>query len=475
MNPYGPYQPDQPDDVPGISRHIVGAIPMQDAELGLAYRPARQFNTAIDAEALGSPPRGAISIIKSDGTYAAFVATATAARQLQSDYSWTDIDSGLTIAADDDRSFAHFGAYIIYTDVSQGMRAYNADSGGAASAVTDGPDARYIFLCNETLIALDCDGDNKRWENSALGNHANWTSREANGKTEEDGGALIAGGDIGNGFAIVVQENAVKRFQVGGGQSHVSVIKLADGIGSVGERSFVTFNGIAYWLDKKGFFMSGGARPIPIGTGKVSRTFLKSLTPEKLAQVQAAVDPENEVVWWLIDGILTGYQWAIGEWTTGEQDLLAFFRMSTPGYTLTTAAALGTLTQLSAYPLNSNFWQGGAPSLAGIGADGKIGFFDGENAAAEMDTALRNSGSSDLITSATPITDDLGVTVAIGVTDRLGEAATFGTDTARQPSGRVPLRARGKNVTFIAKHAAGAVWTYDRGVDHMVGNAGGPR
>lgn len=475
MNPYGRFRPDQPGTVPGISRRIIGAIPTQDAELGIAYRPYQKFNTAINATELGADPRGAISIIKNDGSYAVFVATATAVRQMQSDYSWTDIDSGLSISADDDRSFAHFGIFIIYTDTSQGMRAYNVEAGGAASPISGVPNARYVFVCNETLIALDVNDDNRRWQNSALGNHTNWTTREADGDQLEDGGALVAGIDIGNGSAIVAQEDATRLFRVGGGQSHVSVVKLADGIGSVGERSMTGFNGVAYWLDRKGFFMSNGGAPVPIGSGKVSRTFLASLSPTQLANVSASVDPENEIVWWLFDGVMYGYQWAIGEWTTAVTDLLAFFRMATPGYTLNSAGALGTLNQLSAYPLNSSFWRGGAPSLAGIGADGKVGFFDGVNMAAELDTALMNSGTSDLLTSATILTDDLAPTLAIATTDMLGGTLAYGPDTDRQPSGRHPIRGRGKNISFRVKHAEGAAWTYDRGTNHGEGAQGGPR
>ena len=149
--------------------------------------------------------------------------------------------------------------------------------------------------------------------------------------------------------------------------------------------------------------------------------------------------------------------------------------MATPGYTLNQAGSLGTLNSLSAYPLNSNFWQGKAPSLAAIDSDQKIGFFDGTLMAATLDTGLTNSPTSDMITSITPITDDATATVAIGVTDDLDTAPTFGSDISRQPSGRCPIRGRGKNILYREKHAAAATWTYARGMAHPEGAPGSKR
>lgn len=473
MIPFGPYRPDQPGSVPGISRNIVGALPTQDTQIGVSYRPMSDFNLASGAAAIGAEPRGAASVINNAGSYLAFVGTETDIVQLQADYSWASIDAGLSLTADDDWSFAHYGDYLVYTNTTQGMRAYNVQLGGSASAITDAPDARFVFASNETLIALDCDGDNKRWQNAALGNHTNWTTLEANGDTLEDGSALVAGGDLGNGLALVVQKEAVRLFRIGGGQSHISVTKLSDGIGCVGERSFVTFNGVAYWLDRRGFFRSAGGQPEPIGSGKVNKTFLSGKSPFQLTEVQATVDPDNEMVWWFYDDTAWGFNWVVGEWCQVPMAISALFRMATPGYTLNAAGALGTLNALSAYPLNSNFWLGQTPSLAAIDANQKIGFFDGGAMAAELDTGMVNNSRRQMIRSATPLTDDAAATLAIGRTEALDSDPSFGSDIAIKESGRAPIRGGGKNVLFREKHSAGGDWSYARGVDHVEGSAGG--
>lgn len=467
MIPFGPYRPDQPE-----AGSVLGVYPVRDDVTGISYAPFPMFNTAIGAAALGSTPYGAFSLLAADGTWYSYVGTSTTIEQVQADWSYSSTDTGLSLTSGDDWSFEHFGAYLIYTNTTEGMRAADED-GGSPAAVSAAPAARFAFGFGPTLMALDCDGDNRRWQTCAYGDHTTWVGREANGQTLLDGGELVAGGNIGNNRAIVVQSDAVHLFVAAGGG--VARTQLARQIGSVGQRSFRTFNGVAYWLDKRGFFRSNGGIPEPIGDGKVDKTFLAYVGSDNYASVEAIVAPSLKLVLWAYDEYAFCYSWVTGEFGRVAYNLQTFFRLSTPAVTLASAASLGTLADLSIYPLDSPFWAGGAPTLAGIDTDGKVGFFDGGWQAAVLETSLVNYPMSQRVRSVTPVTDDTAATAAVGYSDGLGSTINYSSDVAREASGRCPVSARGKNISFRTTHAADGMWSYDRGIDHVEAQGGGRR
>ncbi|MGJ3630109.1 hypothetical protein AB5I41_30925 [Sphingomonas sp. MMS24-JH45] len=65
-----------------------------------------------------------------------------------------------------------------------------------------------------------------------------------------------------------------------------------------------------------------------------------------------------------------------------------------------------------------------------------------------------------------PIGDAIdGITVTIHARQQVGGGQSIRTENDMQPSGRVPLRCRGKQMQPTITHAAGSIWSYSQGFD----------
>lgn len=486
MVAWGPFRPDVGGPNSGMAEIADGVQP-QAAGTGIGYGPMPALVTPANAAALSGPPRGSISLRLFDGTQRVFYGTATGISALQNDFSWLVIATGLTVTAGDDISFCHFGAYLLNSNTTDGFKAYNVEVPAGNNAVTDAPKARFIFSCNNVIFALDCNGNNKRMASSGIGDHTAWNRLGANGKTFEDGGALLWGTDLKNGAAIIFQDDASRLIQFGGapGGALYTIAKIADGRGSVGERSGVSFDGMVFYLATDGFYkftLAGGNEPI--GAEKINRWFLDRVDQSRLSEVQGSIDPLNKIVWWRYPTLnitsatvfhdLIGYDWQLNEWVTATVNTASLGRLSTPGYTLDQMDGFGVLDVID-IPLDSRFWQGGQPVFAALDANYKFASFTGTAMAVTLRSCVMNSPTSALIGWATPMSDAANSTLAIGVKDNLSDPIAWGDPQSKVRNGATPQRVRGLNIQLQEAIPAAAIWNYANGVEHIKSAQGGPK
>jgi hypothetical protein len=95
--------------------------------------------------------------------------------------------------------------------------------------------------------------------------------------------------------------------------------------------------------------------------------------------------------------------------------------------------------------------------------------------AATLETAISPSPVSSLIGRARPEDDSPDGTLELGVRDAFDDATTWKTGVAKQTSGRVPLRGRGKYIAFRRNITAASAWSQAYGVDNIQSAAGGGR
>lgn len=483
---WGAFKPDVGGPNSGVAE-TADSVLVQAAGQGVGYGPLASLVALDGSTALPGPPRGAISVRLFDGTQKVFFATATTIEELTASFTWIEVANGLSVTAGDDMSFTHFGSFLLNSNTTDGFNAYNVEVPAGNNPVADAPSARFIFSCNNVVFALDCDGNNRRMASSGIGDHTAWNRLGANGKTFEDGGSLVWGADLKNGAAIIYQDDASRLVQFGGapGGALYTIAKIADGRGSVGERSCVTFDGMVFTLATDGFYkftLNGGNEPI--GAEKINQWFLGRVDQARLADVQGEADPLNKVVWWrfptlndtdptVFSGLL-GYDWQLNEWVTATVDTSALARLATPGYVLDGMDGFGPLDGIT-IPLDSRFWQGGQPVFAALDADYKFGTFSGAPMKATLRSCVMNSPTSSLIGWVTPVSDAPGSTLTIGVTDDLSVPITWDDPQAKVSGGRTPQRARGLNIQAQEDIPAGTVWSFSNGIDHIKSNQGGPR
>jgi len=446
-----------------------GVVPQAGAQ-GLGYGPFPQFVTDSGAEALSGEPRGVISVQRFDGTWAVFAATATTIETLDSASQWSDVETARTTPDGDDVSFCHFGAYMLNTDTTSGLKAYNVETPAGNNAVSGAPgNVRAIFSCSNVVFALDCDGNNRRMESSARGDFTNWTTQGADGKTFEDGGALIGGRDLKNGVALLMQESAIRLIQFGAGAALYGITKLADGRGCVADRTLVAFDGMAFWWDLNGpwAFIGGSLRPI--GAEKLSRWAEANIGSANYATLQGVVDPTRNVVIWRVDSTYgLAYNWLAEEWSILPMATSALSRIATAGTTIDSLT--GTIDDLTV-TIDNRDWSGSAPVLAGLDTSYKTGKFTGANMAATLQSSLVTPGGEPLVSWVRPESDAAGSSLAVGTAQSLATSLTWKAGVAKGAHGWTQQRSRGRHLAFRETIPAGAEWSYSNGYE--VG--GGPR
>ena len=123
---------------------------------GGLYKPIPELNS--NTSAITGTAIGAFSMRASDGTTHSFVATATNIYKLNGT-SWDDVtrsSGNYTTGADVYWIFTNFGDLVIATNYNDEIQVYDVLSDtefGQLSATA--PRARYIFVVNNFLVALD--------------------------------------------------------------------------------------------------------------------------------------------------------------------------------------------------------------------------------------------------------------------------------------------------------------------------------
>lgn len=473
MIPFGPWRPDAASPNSGFAAQADNAQPKMAGQK-LGYGPFPALVQALGAEALPSDPRGQISLVKFDGTWEVFFATATTIEQMDSSFQFTSVATGLNVTAGDDMSFCHFGSYLLNSNTTDGMHAYNVESPAGNNAVTDAPAARFIFTANNVVVALDCDGNNRRMQTSGVGDHTAWDSKGADGKTFEDGGALIGGADLQNGAAVLFQDNAIRLMQFGGapGGALYRISKVADGLGSVGARSIVPFNGRVFFLSPRGFYdYVLGGQPRAIGSEKVNQWFLDQIATTELINVQGWIDPEANIVGWLFDDRCICFDWGVEEWFTLTVEAEMISRIATAGYTVDGPYA-DILVDDNPTPVDDRLYQGGQPVLAALDPDLKYATFSGTPMAATLETSEITNLKHQRVTGVQAIVDTADAQIQLGYKQRLQDTFTYGTAVTMDADGFAPVDEAGKVYALKMTIPAGTLWTNAEGFDGIEGTGG---
>jgi hypothetical protein len=458
---FGPWRPDVGGPNSGFAEVATGCVPQTGG-----YGPFPQLVTASGAEALSGAPRGGVSAQLFGGSWAVFFATATTIERMDSAYQFSDVETGRTITADDDVAFLPFGAFLLNTDTTSGLKAYNMETPAGNNAVSGAPAARALFSCNNVVFLLDCAGNNRRMQSSAVGNHTLWTGEGTDGKTFEDGGALICGRDLKNGTALIAQERALRLLQFGQGAGLYSIAKLADGRGCVADRTMVAFDGAAFWWDIDGpwQFTTGGGL-IPIGAEKINRWAEVNIGSANYKNLQGAVDPSRNLVVWRVDATYgLAYNWLLKDFSIIPMQTSALARIATPGITIDSVT--DPIDDV-AIAWDSRVWAGGSPVLGALDVNRKFATFSGGNMAATLRTCRLNGPGLRHYSWATPIDDAADSTLRVGVADSPAASITWKEAKSKVRRGRVPLRAEGMNAQFELSIPLGSNWTFANGLDHI--------
>jgi hypothetical protein len=461
----------------GVAQTIDGVIP-QSAGQGIGYGPMNQLVTASGAVALAGAPRGGITIQRTDGAWQVYFASAAKIQVLDSTYDWDDIETGRTTPPDGyNVSFAPFGNYLLNTDLSNGFKAYNYQAGGTNDVVSAAPTAAGVCVSNNVVFAYNLSTDNRRMKSSAQGDHTNWTTEGADGKTFEDGGAINAMRDMRGGLCAIFQENAIRMIQFGAGPTSTTlygITKIADGIGAVSELAVTAYDGTARWVSTAGIYeLVAGGVPTPIGDQKVNRWLAAQVAATDFAAIQAADDPARKMTWFrLSSSLLLGYHWLIRDFVTATVSTTALQRFATPAVVIDD---ISTIIDNLNVTIDSLDFQGGAPAFGALDSSYKFARFTGTPMAADLRSCVTSAGSSQRFLQATPISDASTSSLRLGTSSNISTALSYSDPQTRDSDdGACRFDERGRYFAFRETIAAGTTWTFSNGVDGIVSNPDAP-
>lgn len=472
MIPIASFAPDRSRFDPRSSSAIANAVPTADG-----WGPMKDLS--LISQALGSPCKGAVFVRESTGNFGIIAGTATGLYKfVNADGSWTDI-SGPSAPYDlpdgDHWSFAVFGTRLVAVNISDPVQVHDIDAGGAFSDLAGSPPkARYAWVANGYLILGNTNTSSKRIQWSGLENIEYWTvgNRGSDYQDMPDGGD-IAGGVGDEAGAFVFQRDRVRRMDFAPGSGFTFNFRDVDAArGAVSPLSIVSIGqGDFVYLSESGFYR--GAASKPIGAETVDRWFFDRVNLDFLAETQGAADPFNKIVWWLFTASdasrqLIGYDWQLDRWTRSDAAPTLLAGLATTGYGLDDLDAISASLDALPYSLDSRVWSGGRPAFAAFDGSHRLGFFEGQNRAATLETAevSLHRGFRSFVNGFRPLTDAADLTGQVGRKDKEGDAVTWSPAIAPSSlTGLIPCRASARLHRFRLNIAAADVWSICHGVE----------
>jgi len=483
MIPYGHWHPDAQTINGNMMLEAVNVLPTVQG-----FRPLK--SPVAVSSALARECRGAATVVKDDGSGKSYAGTQTGLYELASDLSWTEITrssgGGYLTGAGERWRFATFGDNVIATNYADDVQKASIASGGNFQALGGSPPrARYVDIMRDFVVLAGINGNENRLQWSALNNVEGWTAGTASSDYQDmpTGGPIQ--GYIGGEVGYVMQRSRVTRqIYLPGSEAIMQFDEVEGGRGLVAPNSLIRLGQEAFYLASDGFYRMdlGGGSARPIGIGKWQRWFLDDLKSGSGLFVLGAVSPQNSALLWpyvskssssttIPDKVLI-YDWSIDEAAIAEFSVQALASWLTAGVTLDGMNTYGTLDTLPV-SLDSPFWKGGAPLVGIINSDNKLAHFEGTNLEARFVTADgQRDGRRTLVEGIRPHVDTRSVTVEVAAREGDGDTVSFNASESMEDTGIVPAWASGNLARARIKIAAGANWTYAKGMSTEISDAG---
>lgn len=475
------FAPDQPTLESGVSAYVQNAVPVTPN----SYGPVGSLNP------IGSPItgrcRGAASFRGTDGTVITVAGDETTLSRWDGE-DWEDASRGgdpYAVAETENWSFTAFGGELVAVngvDDPQGLTiGSDADFSDLAGSP---PTARFVFQVGDFLVVARIAGAENRVQWPDIRSVTAWASGQADDQDLFIGGRIMGGCGGRNG--TIFSENAIYLMVYTGDNKVFEFHPISLERGCAAEGSIAQFGDTIYFLSRDGFWAIGNSGPDPIGQQKINRWFWDRVDPEYLYRISATVDPISR--YYLVsypslnsvagqcDSLLI-YNPEVRRWGHVEAQIDCLFGARTNvGLTLETLD--GVYGNLDAIPftLDSPLLMGSpTATLAAFGPDKRLGFFNGPNMAAKVQTIEANlSGAKKTFLYPTmPLVNGGSPKVRIGGRNRLNDPIQWGSAVAQNSAGRCPAKSKKRYQVARIEMDAGDTWNHIQGVEFKGHAAGG--
>lgn len=235
-------------------------------------------------------PEAAVSILLEDGTD---LDTEGSEPLLQ--------ESGFDSGSDSSTwTLDNFGELLVAcNDHEQTIYEWQPRGGLDATAITNAPDAKAIFVTNERfIIALGADGDPRRVAWNDQENRTTWTATSTNQAGDlnlQTSGVVMCGGKVRSGGLIWTDTDLhLMRYQ--GFPDIYGIERVGNNCGIIGRHAFFIVDSVAYWMGQNGFWRYVGyVEPLAC---EISDDVFRNLNTTYRNKVWCQHFPQFGEVWW---------------------------------------------------------------------------------------------------------------------------------------------------------------------------------
>ena len=281
--------------------------------------------------------------------------------------------------------------------------------------------------------------------------------------------------DLGTADGAVFFQRAVIRLVYLGPPAIFSVLPAENVRGTSAPGSIVQLGALVYYHADDGFFVFDGTNSKPIGFQKVDQYFKNTVDPNYVNQMIGGADPLTGIIYWSFTTLGSGtinnqtivYSTKLDRWSVGGFGIEYFTRGLSFGYTIEQLNQFGTIEQIT-QPFDSSVWAGGKLQLQGFDpANHQLGYFNGNNLAATIDTAEIEpfEGMKGYVTNCRPIVDGGVPAIALAARFRAEDVPVYNTAVSMNAIGQCPQRISGQFFRARLTVPAAATWSHAMGVE----------
>lgn len=481
MIPWGQWRPDSAGTNTPVLIEASGVVPS-----AVGFLPLEQAVASTDP--LPTTCRGAVSVLKDDGSVATYAGTSTHLYKLGPLATWDDVSrsSGgdYGVGTGEQWKWDAFGTRLLATNIVDGLQYIDVVSGSTFAAVAGSPPlARYIAVVRDFVLLGAIADNEKRVQWCANNNVESWTpgTSEADYQDFPNGGPVrgVLGGEVG----YVLQASKITRMTYAPGSPLIFQFDEVEGaVGLAAPHSLVRLRNEAYFMARDGIrklAMTGG-KTVPVGIGKWARAFLSDIRTGSELNIIGAANPVRPIIVWAYVARNTSgetanklliYDWSLDEATTADLTVEALMQWLSPGDTIDTMNSYGTLDELP-FSLDSPFWRKGSAVQGVFNADHELALLSGSPMAARFTTADGKKDQRVLIKGVRPMIDTATCTVAIAARERDGDTVTYATAESLEDTGICPAHASGNIVRARIAIPAGTSWSLAQNIETLIGGRG---
>lgn len=460
-----------PDQLPrNVLTQAINVFPAADG-----YRPVKSFASISDP--LSATFKGGAAFISSTGQAFLLAGTANGLERF-SGGSWSTLLTAMSVT--DRWRFAQFGDYVIAVN---NLDTKQVDlTTGAASDLTNAPPGNGVAVVGDFVVITQADNNRLKVSWSAFNNHTAWTPA-----VDQSGfQPMLTGGEVkgiaGGEYGVILQRFRLVRMErTGDAKAPFSFPEITTNVGCASSGSIAQAGRTVFFLSDRGFFaLDDGQALRPIGNEKFDQAFRDSISPSDYEKIWSAVDPKRSLVYWGTPGVpgtIWVYNWVLDRATTISTPFIGFFSGYEASLTLEQVSALYPNIDTMPYSLDDPRFQGGDPRLYVVDANNQLGAFSGPNMQATLKLGWFSPADPNVsrVRAVWPISDATdSISVTIDARQQMGGPIEALTEGNMQSSGRIPIRCRGKYLTYTQVHGLGSRWSYTQGFD-IEFDAGGTR